>query len=162
MTRFALAAALLAGLGTAAFAQPPVRPLPYTQPGPPLPDLSGQAQRPNLPSTDVIPRPLPIIPETWNPAPTGPIPNPVAPLPTYVGPPGPGIPYQKSTGLIVGTTGYYPYDTGAWLLGGTDGLTRQSGAFTMVFPGGNAEGDAPAPVAAPCKHGPLGKRLFCR
>lgn len=50
-------------------------------------------------------------------------------------PPGPAIPFHKSTGVVVGAYGLYPYDTGDWLLGGTDGLTRQSGSFTMVYPG---------------------------
>jgi hypothetical protein len=45
--------------------------------------------------------------------------------------------------VVVGVYGYYPYDTGHWLLGGTDGLTRQSGAFTMVYP------EASGAVAAP-------------
>lgn len=49
--------------------------------------------------------------------------------------PGPAIPFHKSGGVVVGAYGFYPYDTGNWLLGGTEGLTRQSGSFTMVGPG---------------------------
>jgi hypothetical protein len=65
-------------------------------------------------------------------------------------------------GVIVGTTGYYPYDSGAWLLGNTDGLTRHSGPYTMVFPDGNAGDAQPAPAAAPTKRGLLFKHgLFC-
>ncbi len=54
-------------------------------------------------------------------------------------PPGPAIPFYKSGGVAVGVYGYYPFDTGEWLLGGTEGQTRQSGSFTMVYP------DLPAP-----------------
>lgn len=70
--------------------------------------------------------------------------------------PGPAIPFHKSGGVVVGVYGLYPYDTGEWLLGGTDGLTRQSGSFTMVYPGlpgGSA-------VGAPRKH--LNHPLFRR
>jgi hypothetical protein len=73
-----------------------------------------------------------------------PVPDPVPPPPpafyypnVYVppgSPPGPAIPFHKSGGVVVGAYGYYPYDTGAWLLADTDGLTRQSGSFTMVYP----------------------------
>ena len=73
--------------------------------------------------------------------------------PVPVAPPGPGaatppapivIPitsskppsgFYKSGGVLVGADGYYPFDTGHYLLGGFDGLTRYSGSFVMVPPG---------------------------
>jgi len=78
-------------------------------------------------------------------------------------PPGPAIPFHKSGGVVVGAYGFYPYDTGAWLLGGTDGLTRQSGSFTMVFPGAFPEPAAP-PLPAPVMGGHFGGKhgLFRR
>lgn len=122
MTRFALAAVLVAALGNVAGAQPP------NQPPDPIPN-----------------------------------PNPVPPPPTYVGPPGPGVPIHKSGGTVVGTDGYFPYDSGNWLLGGVQPLSRQSGWYTMVYPGGNA---VPAysygPTVAPA-HKHFGKHgLFRR
>jgi opacity protein-like surface antigen len=73
-------------------------------------------------------------------------------------PPGPAIPFHKSTGVVVGAYGLYPYDTGEWLLGGTEGFSRQSGSFTMVYPGlpvGTA-------VSTPRKHTYLNHPLFRR
>jgi hypothetical protein len=123
MTRFALAAVLVAALGGAAGAQP--TPPPNQNPDP-------------------IPNP-----------------NPVPPLPTYVGPPGPGVPIFKSGGTVVGTEGYFPYDTGNWLLGGVQPATRQSGWYTMVYPGGGAV-PAYGPAVAPAR-GHFGKHgLFRR
>jgi hypothetical protein len=58
---------------------------------------------------------------------------------------------------VVGAYGFYPYDTGDWLLGGTDGLTRQSGSFTMVYPG-----VFPGASGAPRKHPHLNHPLFRR
>jgi hypothetical protein len=55
---------------------------------------------------------------------------------------------------VVGAYGFYPYDTGDWLLGGTEGLTRQSGSFTMVGPGVSS---GVFPTARPCRH-PLLRR----
>jgi hypothetical protein len=46
----------------------------------------------------------------------------------------PGLGFYKSGGVLVGSQGYYPYDTGAFLLGGTDGLARYTGFFAMVYP----------------------------
>ena len=43
--------------------------------------------------------------------------------------------YYKSGGILVGADGYYPFDTGQYLLGGFDGLARYSGTYVMVPPG---------------------------
>jgi hypothetical protein len=112
MRRFVIAAVLVAALGSIAGAQP----IP-TAPPPPVPAMP-TPQPPSLP-------PVPPPPAVYHPD-------------VYVPPgaqPGPAIPYFKSTGVVVGAYGLYPYDTGDWLLGGTEGLTRQSGSFTMVAPG---------------------------
>lgn len=110
MKRFVLAAMIAAALGAPAPAQP-VPGLgvpPYTVPYPPPP-----------------PTAVPV-----------PNPPPVPPAPTYVGPPGPSVVFQKSGGTLVGLYGYYPFDTGNYLLG--DGVvSRQAGFFTMVYTGGN-------------------------
>jgi hypothetical protein len=71
--------------------------------------------------------------------------------PTPVAPPAPGVTpapivipitsakppagYYKSGGVLVGADGYYPFDTGKYLLGGFDGLARYSGTYYMVSPG---------------------------
>ena len=175
MKRIGLAAVLVAAFGTSASARQPIPPLP-AQPPQPVPAAPGTRPilppgayspigipNPNIPAnvlpTGILPGPLLPMPEPWNPTP-GLVPNPVPPPPTYSGPAGPAIPYQKMGGLVVGETGYYPYDTGAWLLGGTDGLTRQSGAFTMVFPGGNGADSPYLPAAGPtCRKPGLFKRL---
>jgi hypothetical protein len=117
MTRFAIAAVLVAALGSTAAAQP-TPPAP-TQP-PPAPP----------PVPEMVPPVVPVLPVP--PPPAVYRPN------VYVPPgaaPGPAIPFHKSTGVVVGAYGFYPYDTGEWLLGGTEGQTRQSGSFTMVHPG---------------------------
>ena len=44
------------------------------------------------------------------------------------------IPIYRSGGTILGRDGIYPYDSGEYLLGGLDGLTRYSGGFTMELP----------------------------
>lgn len=110
MKRFAIAAVLVAALGSLAGAQPP--PGPPSTPPPLEPPVAVQ---PTLVSPPVGP----------------PAPNVFVPPGT---PPGPAIPVYKSGGVVVGVYGYYPYDSGDWLLGGTDGITRQRGAFTMVYP----------------------------
>jgi len=56
--------------------------------------------------------------------------------------------YYKSGGVLVGADGYYPFDTGAYLLGGFDGLTRYSGSFYMV-PGPLSTVPAASPLAEP-------------
>ena len=113
MRRFAIAAVLVAALGSAAGGQPVPTAPPKPQPVPEMP----------VPLPPVLPDPPP-PPAVYHPN-------------VYVPPgatPGPAIPFHKSGGVVVGAYGLYPYDTGAWLLGGTDGLTRQSGSFTMVYP----------------------------
>jgi hypothetical protein len=105
MTRLLLAAVALAALGQWAGAQPPA----------PVPPTRAPAINPYT-----LPAPVPN-------------PNPVPQFPTYSGPPGPAIPVHKSGNVIVGLHGYYPYDTGLYLLAET-GVSRQSGWFTMVYP----------------------------
>ena len=57
--------------------------------------------------------------------------------------PGPAIPFHKSGGVVVGTQGLYPFDTGNVLLGGTEGFHRYAGSFTMVGPGHPMFDEAP-------------------
>ena len=72
---------------------------------------------------------------------------PVAVLPTVPAEfAGPAIPFHKSGGVIVGTRGLYPFDTGDWLLGGTEGVNRYAGSFTMVGPGNPVFGELPTPA----------------
>jgi hypothetical protein len=133
MTRYALAAVLVAALGSSAGAQLPMlpgQPPVYTPAPPPVPTLFPPLQPVhNHPHITVMPGAQP----------------------------GPYIPIHKSGGIVVGTYGYYPFDTGDWLLGGTDGLTRQYGAFIMSAPGGFG---FPAPAARGHFHGKHG--LFRR
>lgn len=129
MKRIGLAAVLVAAVGHTAAAQP------APQPAAPAPA-----------GAPTVVQPPPVYPPSTPPPPAAPVgvhptlvaPPVGAPAPNVFVPPGtpagPAIPFAKSGGLVVGVYGYYPYDTGAWLLGGTDGLTRQSGAFTMVYP----------------------------
>jgi len=71
--------------------------------------------------------------------------------------PGPPVPntgvygFYKSGGVLVGSNGYFPYDTGAYLMGGTDGLARSMGYYTMqpMAPSG-------PPMAAPAATGSCG------
>ena len=133
MKRFAIAAGLVAALGLSAGAQPPIDPN-TLRPGvtaPPLPPLA----------PPVAVQPTGVAPPVGAPAA-----NVFVPPGT---PPGPAIPFYKSGGVVVGVYGYYPYDTGAWLLGGTDGTTRQSGAFTMVYP------ETTGAVAGPASRGSI-------
>ena len=123
MTRLVFAAVLVAALGPVAGAQP----IPVVNP-------------------PAAPAPAMIVPE----APALPVPPPPAVYhpSVFVPPgarPGPAIPFHKSGGVVVGAYGFYPYDTGDWLLGGNEGLTRQSGSFTMVGPG-----VSPAPFGRHC------------
>lgn len=79
------------------------------------------------------------------PAPTGPLANvPVAPV---TGIPSAGVPlyspygyivngYYKSGGVFVGGAGTLPFDSGYYLLGGTDGLARVAGSYRLVVPFG--------------------------
>ncbi|MFM8274692.1 MAG: hypothetical protein ACKODX_20505 [Gemmata sp.] len=111
MKRLVLSAVLVAALGLSAGAQPPPAYPPSTPP-------------PLEPPVGV--QPFLAAPPVGAPAPNVFVPP--------GAPPGPAIPFYKSGGVAVGVYGYYPYDTGHWLLGGTDGLSRQHGSFTMVFP----------------------------
>ncbi|AMV27766.1 hypothetical protein VT84_25415 [Gemmata sp. SH-PL17] len=142
MKRFVTAAVMVAALGLSAGAQPPPPQKPTTPP-PPAP-------------------PVGVYPTLVAPAIGSPAPNVFVPPGT---PPGPAIPFYKSGGLAVGVYGLYPYDSGHWLLGGTDGTTRQSGAFTMVFPEAPAT-EVAAPVGpvtrASIFHGKARTGLFCR
>ncbi len=70
----------------------------------------------------------------------GPTPSPGPPIATS-GQDG----FYKSGGIIVGRNGYFPYDTGAYLLGGTDGLARSMGFYTMVPAAPSNEPGASAP-----------------
>jgi hypothetical protein len=109
MRRFAIAAVLVAVFGSTAGAQP----IPTVQPKP--------EPTPVLEMVPPVPPPPPAVYQ----------PNVFVPPGTR---PGPAVPFHKSGGVVVGAYGFYPYDTGDWLLGGTEGLTRQSGSFTMVGP----------------------------
>jgi len=82
----------------------------------------------------------------------GPTPSPGPPIAT-AGQDG----FYKSGGVIVGRNGYFPYDTGTYLLGGTDGLARSMGFYTMVpAPQGTAPADtsagSPCPFCSPKTH----------
>ena len=114
MRRFAIAAVLVAALGSAAGGQP-------------------------VPTAPAQPQPVPAMPVPLPPVLPDPPPPPAVYHPNVFVPPGaipgPAIPFHKSGGVVVGAYGVYPYDTGDWLLGGAAGLTRQSGSFTMVAPG---------------------------
>jgi hypothetical protein len=44
----------------------------------------------------------------------------------------PPVGFYKSGHVLVGADGYYPFDSGDYLLGGTDGLARFRGHFVMV------------------------------
>ncbi|MDY3557151.1 hypothetical protein R5W24_006338 [Gemmata sp. JC717] len=143
MKRFGLATVLVAALGHSAGAQPAPTPAPtVVQPPPVYP-----------PSTPPPPAPPVGVTPTLEAPPVGaPAPNVFVPPGT---PPGPAFPFAKSGGLVVGVYGYYPYDTGVWLRGGTDGLTRQSGAFTMVYP------ESTGVVVGPVSHGHFHGKLRC-
>ena len=146
MSRYTLAAVLTAALGGTAAAQPvlPVPPNPPKFPGPGGPLLL----LPNpLTGSQFLPiGPPPAMPSLNPPAHPTPPPTPGPPVTT------PGAGFYKSGGVFIGAGGIYPYDSGNWLLGGTDGFARSVGTFTMV-PGTNAglgAGDygAAAPAAA--------------
>ncbi len=129
MKRFVIAAFFAAALGTPLLAQP-------------IPLRSG---------VGIGPPPVPLLMPTPPTAVPVPNPPPVPPMPTYSGPPGPVVVFQKSGGTLVGLHGYYPYDTGNYLLG--DGIvSRQAGFFTMVYPGGNFP---PAASAEPVEELPI-------
>lgn len=81
---------------------------------------------------------------------------PKTPSPNVIGvsavPPPQG--FYKSGGVLVGADGYFPFDTGDYLLGGTQGLTRSTGFFYMI-PTGSASGasySGPAISSFPTGH----------
>ena len=122
MTRFT-AAVVLVALGAA---RGEAQPAPIVPPGPgakqsPLPVV------PLGPGAKMVPVPAPV------PAPI------VIPVTSARPPAG----YYKSGGVLVGADGYYPFDTGAFLLGGFEGLARYHGTYVMV-PGAIAHPPAPA------------------
>lgn len=131
MRRFVTAAVLVAALGSAGAAQP----VPSVPPAPPKPQ-------------PVPEMPVPLPPALPEPPPPPAVYHPNVHVPPGASP-GPAIPFHKSGGVVIGAYGFYPYDTGEWLLGGTEGLTRQSGSFTMVYPG---VFPAPAPARHPWLH----------
>ncbi len=90
------------------------------------------------------------------PPPPAPVAEPLPAAPVATVPVGPALTYYKSGGFIIGADGFYPYDTGNWLLGGTEGLTRQRGTFRMEVTDEPLVG-APAPGHFHGKH-----RLFRR
>jgi hypothetical protein len=99
-------------------------------------------------------QPPPVVPQQPVRVPDAPALPPVAvQLPQSPPPFGPPITYHKSGGILVGPYGIYPYDTGWWLLGDTQGQTRQSGSFTMVYP------DVPY-APPPAKHQWLKRGIF--
>ncbi len=55
--------------------------------------------------------------------------------------------YFKSGGVFVGGTGSLPFDSGYYLLGGTDGLARVAGSYRLVVQPG-ATGSVPCPTCA--------------
>ena len=73
-----------------------------------------------------MPHPLEPPPVTVAPAPK---PEPIV-IPVTAAKPPQG--FYKSGGVLVGADGYYPFDTGDYLLGGTQGLARSTGFFYMV------------------------------
>jgi hypothetical protein len=106
------------------------------------------------------------------PYPAGPGTTPVGPAPVLGGAPitiqvlagKPPVGFFKSGSVLVGENGYYPFDTGAYALGGYDGLTRQYGSFVMVPPGSAGVPGASLPAFAdyPIMTAPAHGRLFHR
>ncbi|MBA4064223.1 MAG: hypothetical protein C0501_11010 [Isosphaera sp.] len=109
---------------------------------------------------------LPVLPGQVSGGVVGP-PPPLPPPPAYPGPtptPGPpvitpGAGFYKSNGVLVGADGWYPYDSGYWLLGGTDGFVRSTGHFRMVYPEPPPGVGPGGPTVAPRHPHPL-HRLF--
>jgi hypothetical protein len=103
-------------------------------------------------------QPVPINPPPGTVSAPGPI---VIPITSAKPPSG----FYKSGGVLVGADGYYPFDTGPYLLGGYEGLTRYSGSFVMVPPGGAHAAPAGPELAAPVYAAPYSGhrgRLFHR
>jgi hypothetical protein len=95
---------------------------------------------PPTPHQAVLPGPIPTPPPTAPIASSG-----------YEG-------FYKSGSVIVGRNGYFPYDTGVYLLGGTDGLARSIGFYTMMPTA--SMGPPPMAAAGPTVSGSCGSR--CR
>lgn len=127
MTRF-IAAVVLVSL---AAARGEAQPVPIAPPGP-----------------GARPVPVPVVPPGPG-ARLAPTPVPMrAPIVIPVTSAKPPAGYYKSGGVLVGADGYYPFDTGPYLLGGFEGLTRYSGTYVMV-PGAVAHppvASGPVPV----------------
>jgi hypothetical protein len=121
MTRPALALALAALLASTSLAQQPVLQGPVVGSSP-----GGFGPPPSVPHQVILP---------------GPTPTPGPPINT-TGSEG----FYKSGGILVGRNGYFPYDTGAYLLGGTDGLARSLGFYRMEVPVNNVNPDAFPPL----------------
>jgi len=112
------------------------------------------------------------MPVGAQPYPASPGPMPVGPAPVLGGAPvtiqvlagKPPVGFFKSGSVLVGENGYYPFDTGAYALGGYDGLTRQYGSFVMVPVSSASQFSnsvptiSESPVISPPAHG----RLFHR
>lgn len=94
--------------------------------------------------TSALAQPTPSMPLPPPVLPPGPPPPSVRYLPPTI-PPGPAIPYYKSGGVVVGTDGYYPYDTGLYLLADTR-VDRYGGYFTMSFSSSSAGDFSSAPT----------------
>lgn len=73
--------------------------------------------------------------------PPGPGVNQPAPVIIQIPTSKPPVGYYKSGHVLVGADGYYPFDSGDYLLGGTDGLARFRGQFVMVPTGAPAVTD---------------------
>jgi hypothetical protein len=146
MRRFTTAVVLMALVAARGNTQP----VPIAPPGPearqvPVPIVPPRPGAKMVPVPASVPAPI-VIPVTSAKPPSG---------------------YYKSGGVLVGADGYYPFDTGRYLLGGFDGLTRYSGTYYMVAPGAAtvplqaAPPIEPIPIyAAPA--GPTRGRLFHR
>ena len=78
---------------------------------------------------------MPELPSLNPPPLPGPTPTPGPPITT------PGAGFYRSGGVHIGA-GVYPYDSGNYLLAGTQGFARSTGTFEMVPPAGGMYGPA--------------------
>lgn len=132
MKRYAIAVVLLALLGTFASAQvPPPIGKPQPLPGTAPPGPGGPAPKPGTASI--------VIPVTAVKPPQG---------------------FYKSGGVLVGADGYFPFDTGDYLLGGTQGLTRSTGLFYMIPSASNGSAYAGPTVEASASVYATGRHRF--
>jgi hypothetical protein len=125
MKRYAIALVLSAVFGLPAFAQAPATRVASPLAVGPPPDIA--------PHQTVVP---------------GPTPTPGTPV-LNTGEFG----YYKSGGVLVGGNGYFPYDSGMYLLPGTDGLARSKG-FYMMVPATGVGPDAPPGMSPSCGRAP--------